>query len=370
MRTKGFIGLALTALPALSQAAMPVAQLNQHAERIFKDSQAVGMVMVVVDKQGAQQRFYGETRPGSRRAPDADSLLRIASLSKLMTSEVLASLALQNRLKLDDPLLKYAPAGARLPKSLNGQPITLLHLATHTSGFPRELPGVKPRDTPVFVWPDQQQRWRWLAKTKAGFAPGQNAQYSNLAYDYLADALASAGGKPYPVLLRETVTAPLAMKDTTFSPSAAQCARLLRGVETSPCVNTSAALGSGGVYSTAADMQRWLQDLVRPQNEQRKRLYQQTFQMRYQRNELRSVAGMDVPGKADALGLGWVAMREQPDPRPFLQKTAGGGGFFSYVAIDPERQTAVWVALTRGKQTRYQAMSDGVNQLLLALNRP
>ena len=33
---KGFIGLALTALPALSQAAMPVAQLNQHAERIFK----------------------------------------------------------------------------------------------------------------------------------------------------------------------------------------------------------------------------------------------------------------------------------------------------------------------------------------------
>ena len=67
-------------------------------------------------------------------------------------------------------------------------------------------------------------------------------------------------------------------------------------------------------------MQRWLQDLVRPQNEQRKRLYQQTFQMRYQRNELRSVAGMDVPGKADALGLGWVAMREQPDPRPFLQK--------------------------------------------------
>lgn len=369
MRTKGFICLALAALPALSQAAMPIAQLNQQAEKIFKDSQAVGMVMVVIDKQGSLQRFYGETRPGSRQTPDANSLLRIASLSKLMTSEVLASMALDQRLKLDDPLQKFAPAGARPAKALGGQPITLLHLATHTSGFPRELPGVKPRDTPVFVWPDRQQRWRWLSKTKTRFAPGQSAQYSNLAYDYLADALAVAAGKPYPALLRDTVTGPLAMRDTTFSPSPAQCARLLRGVETSPCVNTSAAIGSGGVYSTAADMQRWLQDLVRPQNEQRKRLYQQTFQMRYQRAELRSLAGMDVPGKADALGLGWVALRDQPNARPFLQKTAGGGGFFSYVAIDPQQQTAVWVALTRGKQTRYQAMSDGANQLLLALNR-
>ncbi|WP_080770303.1 MULTISPECIES: D-alanyl-D-alanine-carboxypeptidase/endopeptidase AmpH [Chromobacterium] len=372
MKNMFLLGLSLASAPiaglAAAQAEPQTAeqQVDRYGSQIFRDSRAVGMVMVVVDKKQTLQRFYGQTRPGSRQKPDADSLLRIASISKTMTGEVLSSLALENRVKLDDPLQKYAPQGMALPQA--GQSITLLNLATHTSGFPREMPGSKPQDTPVFVWPDQQQRWSWLSASKARFAAGEKAQYSNLAFDFLADALAVATGRPYAALLRDKITAPLGMKDTTLNPTAAQCARLLEGFGASPCVNTTAASGSGGIYSTPRDMQRWLQDLVYPQDAARKQLRDQMFRMYFKRDNLRSLRGMDVAGQADELGLGWIRMQEKPDAPEIIQKTAGGGGFIGYVAIAPKHDVAVWVALTRSGGTHYHNMSGGANKLVAELS--
>ena len=57
-----------------------------------------------------------------------------------MTSEMLVKLLDQGTVKLNDPLSKYAPPGARVP-TYNGTPITLVNLATHTSALPREQPG-------------------------------------------------------------------------------------------------------------------------------------------------------------------------------------------------------------------------------------
>lgn len=125
-----------------------------------------------------------------------------------------------------------------------------MNLATHTSALPREQPGGAAH-RPVFVWPTRQQRWNWLSTATLKAAPGSQAAYSNLAFDLLADALATAAGKPYPQLFEEQITRPLGMKDTTFTPSPDQCQRLMipeKGA--SPCNNTTAAIGSGGVYST------------------------------------------------------------------------------------------------------------------------
>lgn len=72
--------------------------------------------------------------------PQLDSVIRIASLSKLMTSEMLVKLLDQGVVKLNDPLSKYAPPGARVP-TYQGAPITLVNTATHTSALPREQPG-------------------------------------------------------------------------------------------------------------------------------------------------------------------------------------------------------------------------------------
>ncbi|WP_432803311.1 serine hydrolase [Escherichia coli] len=94
-----------------------------------------GRALVVIDGNQRVFRSYGETRPGNNVRPQLDSVVRIASLTKLMTSEMLVKLLDQGTVKLNDPLSKYAPPGARVP-TYNGTPITLVNLATHTSAIP------------------------------------------------------------------------------------------------------------------------------------------------------------------------------------------------------------------------------------------
>lgn len=337
--------------------------VNRYADNIFYNTKASGMAIVAID---ANQRIFasrGVVRPGSKQPPAKDSLIRIASLSKLMSSELMVKLAEEGRLKLDDPLSKYAPAGARVP-TWNGQPIRLINLATHTSGLPREQPGGKAM-RPVFTWPTNSQRWAWLRTAQLKSAPGQVASYSNLAFDLLGDALAKAGGKPYPALLQEKVTRPLGMKDTTFTPSPDQCARLIIPAKNpSPCNNSLAAIGSGGVYSTPDDMGRWMQQFLSSDVHARSAHVDRLQTMIYQRSQLTKVEGMDVPGHADALGMGWVYMAPREGRPGIIEKTGGGGGFITYMAMVPQYSVGVFIVVARSNETRFTPMSDGVNNLL------
>nr|WP_275584427.1 D-alanyl-D-alanine-carboxypeptidase/endopeptidase AmpH [Pantoea coffeiphila] len=363
------IFLPVLALPMQSQAQKTPDPLlaselvNRYADNIFYNTKASGMAIVAID---ANQRIFasrGVVRPGSKQPPAKDSLVRIASLSKLMSSELMVKLAEEGRLKLDDPLSKYAPAGARVP-TWNGQPIRLVNLATHTSGLPREQPGGKAM-RPVFTWPTNSQRWAWLRTAQLKSAPGQVASYSNLAFDLLGDALAKAGGKSYPALLQEKVTRPLGMKDTTFTPSPDQCARLIIPAKNpSPCNNSLAAIGSGGVYSTPDDMGRWMQQFLSSDVQARSAHVDRLQTMIYQRSQLTKVEGMDVPGRADALGMGWVYMAPREGRPGIIEKTGGGGGFITYMAMVPQYSVGVFIVVARSNETRFTPMSDGVNNLL------
>ena len=345
--------------------------VDRYANHIFYGSGATGMAMVVIDGNQRVFRSFGETRPGSNVHPQLDSVIRIASISKLMTSEMLVKLLDQGVVKLNDPLSKYAPPGAKVP-TRNGTPITLVNLATHTSALPREQPGGAAH-RPVFVWPTREQRWNWLSTATLKSAPGSQAAYSNLAFDLLADALATAAGKPYPQLFEEQITRPLGMKDTTFTPSLDQCKRLMVAEKgASPCNNTLAAIGSGGVYSTPGDMMRWMQQFLFSDFYARNNQADRMQTLIYQRAQLTRVIGMDVPGKADALGLGWVYMSPKNGRPGIIQKTGGGGGFITYMAMVPQNNVGVFVVVTRSPLTRFVNMSDGVNDLVTELsgNKP
>ncbi|EOV9548458.1 D-alanyl-D-alanine-carboxypeptidase/endopeptidase AmpH [Cronobacter sakazakii] len=345
--------------------------VDRYANHIFYGSGATGMAIVVIDGNQRVFRSFGETRPGNNVRPQLDSVIRIASLTKLMTSEMLVKMLDQGVVKLNDPLSRYAPPGARVP-TYQGEPIRLVNLATHTSGLPREQPGGAAK-RPVFVWPTREQRWQWLSTASLKAAPGATASYSNLAFDLLADALANAAGKPYTQLFEEQITRPLGMKDTTFTPSPDQCKRLMIAEKgASPCDNTLAAIGSGGVYSTPDDMMRWMQQFLASDFHRRSPQADRMQTLIYQRTQLTRVVGMDVPGKADALGLGWVYMAPK-DGRPgIIQKTGGGGGFITYMAMIPQSNIGAFVVVTRSPLTRFTNMSDGINDLVTELsgNKP
>lgn len=363
------VACALTPISAFAQQPEPLASqvVDGYAEHIFYNSGAAAMALVAIDNNQQVFRSFGETRPGNDIRPRKDSLIRIASLTKLMTSEVLVKLADERKVSLYDPLRKYAPKGMRVPSYSANQPIVLMNLASHTSGLPREQPGGVPhRD--VFTWPTKSDRWQWLKSAKITVPPGVRASYSNLAFDLLADALAQATGKSYPSLLKEKVTQPLGMKDTTYTPSPEQCSRMIvpaRGA--SPCQNSLAAIGSGGIYSTPEDMQRWMQQFLSSATQPRSPYAQQLLKMYYQREKLTMIKGMDVSGKAAALGLGWVYIAPQNGLPGIIQKTGGGGGFITYMALIPEKNVGVFVVVARTELSKFTNMSDGVNQLVSEL---
>jgi serine-type D-Ala-D-Ala carboxypeptidase/endopeptidase len=332
---------------------------------LFLQSGSTGMVLVVVRNDHVFFRGYGQTAPNSHQFPAQDSLLRLCSLTKIFTTDVLTKLVADKTVRLDDRLQRYAPAGTVLPKRL--RPITLADMATHTSGLPREL-GNAPPNTPHFTFPDYRTRWRWLQNQRLRSTPGTAALYSNVAFDFLGDALQSAAHKQYAALLAERTLNPLHMQHTTFFPNAEQCRHLLVSAhEDGPCTATEATAGSSGLYSTAADMAIWLEYLLqtgRPgipaQNASAQAVY-------ILPSNLVSQKGLDHAGEPTGVGLGWIHILSIDSPSHILEKTGGGAGYETYIAINHSRRTAIFLAATDGSVDTHLNLFNAANKLLLAV---
>ncbi len=186
-------GLLLIASTAWMDAQQPLslADADLRGSTIFEQSAATGMVLVVVRNLEVMMKSYGETSPGSGVKPNSDSLIRLCSISKVFAGELLVELANEGKVGLTDPLQRFAPPKRIVPKGAGGTPVTLRDLATHTGGLPREV-GSYPAKTPHFTFPDRTYRWAWLPKQRLISRPGTAALYSNVGFDLLGDALASA----------------------------------------------------------------------------------------------------------------------------------------------------------------------------------
>lgn len=329
-------------------------------QELYERSGATGMVLVIVHENQVFIEGYGQTAPGSGQRPDAHSVIRLCSLTKIFTSDLLTKLALEGKVRLDDPLQKYAPAGFVVPA--RQQPITLLHLATHTAGLYREV-GWPPDGTPKFAYPDYALRWNWLSHQHLRSTPGTFASYSNVGYDLLSDALAQATHRPYANLLHERTLTPLRMWDTTFYPNASQCGRLMVGSQNQgPCAVTANTEGSAGLYSTPTDMARWLRYLVgAPGVPAQPAAAQQVYL-----NPARQM-GLNYAGTPSGLGLGWIHVLPADDPSHIVEKDGGGAGFLTYIVVHPASHSALFAAMTIGRNGYHANLFKASNSVLLKI---
>ena len=340
-------------------------------DAVFAESQASGAVVAVVHGDQARAMGFGRMNPSEARPADATTLVRLESVSKLFAGELLADLASRGRVKLSDPLALYAPPGWQAPvQPVPGPPITLVNLATHTSGLPREAtagPGkAVDEDQPAPV--ASAARWAWLAQQKRLPVPGAGALYSNVAFDLLGDALARASGRSYADALSAAVTGPLGMADTTPQPSVEQCRRMMAGDpdrKPYPCVDQSGEAASGGLYSTASDMALWLRAQVAPGAEQGRRGVSQAVYVR--RAQLASAIGLDHAGAADGVGLAWIEQDASPGRPRLLEKTGGGDGFLTFVVIDPIHRAGVFVGFDNVSGHRLGDVAEAADALVILL---
>src|ERR1019366_6479772 len=115
------------------------------ADRIDTLHQNVGIVVGIVDANGRRFVSYGNFSVKDQRPVGNDTIFEIGSTPKVFTSTILADMVQRGEVSLDDPVAKYLPADVKMPQR-GGKQITLVDLATHTSGLPRMPSNFAPKD--------------------------------------------------------------------------------------------------------------------------------------------------------------------------------------------------------------------------------
>jgi CubicO group peptidase (beta-lactamase class C family) len=228
---------------------------------------STGMVVGVLEL--GRPRFVATgVRGAAGSAPlDPQTLFEIGSISKTFTTTLLALMVVNGEVKLEDPAQRFLPPGVTMP-SKDGRQITLLDLATSTSGLPR-MPPIEPTD-PMNPYADYDAKklYAFLNGFTLTRAPGEAYEYSNLGMGLLGHLLALKAGQPYEQLVRERILLPLGMKETWIVLPPKERARLAQGHNRDGDVMANwdfdVLAGAGGWRSTPADMLRYLQAALTP----------------------------------------------------------------------------------------------------------
>lgn len=336
---------------------------------MFLSANVPALVIGVIRDGETVVRGYGEIAKGSGKEPDGDTLMRIGSITKVLTGATLASLVAGGTVAFGDPLQDRLGWDVTIPER-DGKKIRLIDLATHSSGLPREAEIKFIVGNPTAMGTKED----YIATLKTDpqlFAPGTGILYSNFGFDLLAQALANAAGKPYAELLKERVLDSAGLKDTRFDLTEADKARTMQGhnfdgsplpfIETAPIIQ-----GAGGLYSTANDMLRWLSwHLGADAKDFDMRLLDHATYL--QRDGLDPVVGLDEGGEMDAMGLGWVIQNPEGNRPLILQKTGGLNGQFSYIVFAPSRGIGVFVSINQFNVPAFNAMVQAANGLIAQL---
>ena len=221
----------------------------------------VGIVVATLEK-GKPARYYVAGKSGSGVPLDSNTVFEIGSVTKVFTTALLSEMVQRGDVRLDDPIAKYLPPTVRVP-SRNGRQITLLELATQTSGLPR-LPSNLDLRNMANPYADYtvQQMYAFMSGYQLPRNVGEKFEYSNLGMGLLGHVLGLRAGKSYEELLIERILIPLGMRDTRITLTPTMRSRLAPGHDETDTAVVNWDLptlpGAGALRSTPRDMVKFL----------------------------------------------------------------------------------------------------------------
>jgi len=262
------------------------AQIDAVLRRATEAGEVPGVVAVAATDKGVlYEGAFGTRDLAKGPAMTLDTVFRLASMTKAVTSVAAMQLVEQGRLQLDQPIGNVLPE-LSAPQVLEGfdesgaprlrpakRPITLRLLLTHTAGFGYEFLNadliryVKASGTPSTSTGKLASLRQPLV-----FDPGDRWEYG-INIDWAGRAVEAVSGQPLEVYFREKIFAPLGMSDTDYAISSAQQSRLVGAHQRKPDGSLEPIpvtdppwrefwSGGGGLYSTGRDYLVFLQMLM------------------------------------------------------------------------------------------------------------
>ena len=260
----GLFALTLLSHCAFAQSIAPDSEIRKIlVDRIDTYRRNVGIVVGVIEPQGRRIVAYGRIGQTDPRPVNGETIFEIDSVTKVFTALLLADMVQRGEVALTDPVAKYLPAGVKLPER-RGRHITLLDLATHTSGLPGFPSNIYPAD-PANPFADYtaDQLYEYLSTYQLKRDIGSKYNYSNMGYGILGQALARRAGMTYEDAIKARITGPLGMNSTGISLSPELKSRLSSGheayrMEAAPPWDAPAMEGAMGLRSTVDDLLAFL----------------------------------------------------------------------------------------------------------------
>jgi CubicO group peptidase (beta-lactamase class C family) len=217
---------------------------------------------VILDGELALVRGLGHRDLEAKAPVDADTVFRIASMTKSFTALAILKLRYEGKLALDDPVARHVPElGALPPPTEDSGPITIRQLLSHTAGLPEDNP-----------WGDRQlatseeELSAWLRQgLPFSTAPGTAFEYSNYGFAILGRVISRASGMRYQDYIDREILKPLGMTSTFWNPREAPRERLANGYRRQGeefVIEEPLGDGSfgaiGGLLTSARDLGRWV----------------------------------------------------------------------------------------------------------------
>jgi CubicO group peptidase (beta-lactamase class C family) len=376
---KRWLALALVAVPA--QAAT-VEEMIPALDKIMGDYQQTapqpGMVYgIVKDGRLVHVRGFGAQDPTTHAPVTADSLFRIASMSKAFTALAILKLRDEGRLQLDDPAERHVPEmkGWRYPTA-DSPRITVRDLITHTAGFVEDNP-----------WGDRQQPMteaEFSAVLKAGVpwsrGPGLSMEYSNLGYATLGRIVKNVSGQRYQSYIGRSIFQPLGMASTTYDIFKSPAERRAIGYRwqdgqwvREPDMADGTFGAMGGVETSANDYAKWVGFILSawparddldagPVRRGTVREIVEGANMPSGRMRSASFGGASCR-QASTYAMGWIVI-DDCDLGRVVTHSGGYPGYGSIVYLLPDRGMGIFAFSNR----TYSAPAAAAWRALMALN--
>lgn len=302
------------------------------SERIEIHQQSVGIVAGIVGTEGRRIVSHGHFSLHDRRFVNADTVFEIGSVTKVFTALLLADMVQRIDMELTDPIAKYLPEQVVVPRR-NGRMITLMDLATHTSGLPRMPDNFAPTnpDNPYADY-SVEQLYQFLSNHQLTRDIGAQWEYSNLGYGLLGHALARRAGADYENLVRDRILAPLEMESTAITLSSEMKNRLAIGhnaaLEAVQNWDLPTFAGAGALRSTVNDLLTFLEMALGKRETSLAPALALTLSPR------RPTGVFD-----NEIGIGWGIMKVEDDE--MIWHDGGTGGYTAFIGFLVKKKIGV-----------------------------
>jgi beta-lactamase class C len=313
-------------------------QYSQYIAETVRQYGSIGAAVAIVkDSQIILVRGYGTRSPYSRQPVDANTVFRIASLSKGFAGILAGKSAAEGHFKWNDPVQQYVP-DFNLRDRKQSKRIQIHHLLEHTTGLPyHAFTNLVEANYSL-----ERITREFFPQTKLGGREGRYFAYQNAAFSLIEPVLERVEGLPYARLLQERIFKPLQMSHASCDFEAMQHTEN-KALPAEPLstayYNTIAA---GGVNASADDMAHWLVALLgHRQDVIPSAVLDTVFTPRVKTGNERRI----LPGWIDrddaAYGFGWRIL--QRGPRSYVYHGGYVNGYRCEIAFSRTEKIGVCI---------------------------